>query len=98
MKAHTHAVAGETSVAREILNGLKRNCVNAMPSYDMAAVYAALGETTQTIEWLNRACQERNMKLFTLTQDPRFDLLRRQPEFMQVVEHVGLPQSSPIRV
>lgn len=98
MKAHTHAVAGESSIAREILKGLKRNCVSAMPSYDIAAAHAALGETNQTIEWLNRACQERNMKIFTLTQDPRFDSLRRQPEFMQVVEQVGLPQSSPIRV
>ena len=98
MKAHSHAVAGETSIAREILKGLKRNCLSAMPSYDVAAAYAALGETNQTIEWLNRACQERNMKIFTLTQDPRFDSLRREPEFMQVVEHVGLPQSSPVRV
>jgi len=97
MKAHTHAVAGKTSIAREILNALKRNCLSAMPSYDMAAVYAALGETNQTIEWLNRACQERNMKIFTLTQDPRFDSLRRWPDFIQVVDRVGLPQSSPIR-
>lgn len=98
MKAHTHAVAGETSMAREILNGLKRNCLTATPSYDMAAVYAALGETNQAIEWLNRACQERHMKIFTLTQDPRFDLLRRQPEFIQVVQQVGLAQSSPTGV
>jgi tetratricopeptide (TPR) repeat protein len=98
MKAHTHAVAGETSIARAILNGLKRNCLSALPSYDMAAAYAALGETNQTIEWLNRACQERNMKIFTLTQDPRFDSLRRRPEFMRIVEQLGLPQASPIRV
>ena len=98
MKAHTHAVAGETSIAREILNGLKRNCLSALPSYDMAAVYAALGETNQTIEWLRRSCQERNMKIFTLTQDPRFDSLRHHPEFVQVVEQVGLPQSNTVRV
>lgn len=98
MKAHTHAVAGDESSAREILNGLKRNrSRKCMPSYDIAATYVALGESHQAVEWLNRACGERNMKLFTLTQDPRFDPLRQRPEFMQIVERVGLPQSSPTR-
>ena len=98
MKAHAHAVAGDKSSARDILNGLKRTrSRKCLPSYDIAATYAALGESTQAVEWLNRACGERNMKLFTLTQDPRFDPLRHRPEFMQIVEHVGLPQSSPTR-
>jgi tetratricopeptide (TPR) repeat protein len=98
MKAHTHAVAGDMSSALGILNALKRTRSHkGMPSYDMAAAYAALGESDQAVEWLNRACHERNMKLFTLTQDPRFDPLRRRPEFIQVVERVGLPQSTPIR-
>jgi tetratricopeptide (TPR) repeat protein len=98
MKAHAHAVAGDKSSARDILNGLKRtHSRKCMPSYDIAATYTALGESNQAVEWLNRACGERNMKLFTLTQDPRFDPLRHRPEFMQIVEHVGLPQSSPTR-
>jgi tetratricopeptide (TPR) repeat protein len=98
MKAHAHAAAGDESSAREILNGLKRTrSRTCMPSYDIAATYVALGESNQAVEWLNRACQERNMKLFTLTQDPRFDPLRQRPEFMQIVEQVGLPQSSPSR-
>jgi tetratricopeptide (TPR) repeat protein len=98
MKAHAHAVAGDKPSAREILNGLKRTrSRKCMPSYDIAATYVALGESSQAVEWLNRACGERNMKLFTLTQDPRFDPLRRQPEFIEIVEHVGLPQSNPTR-
>jgi len=98
MKAHAHAAAGDRSSAREILHGLKRTSSRkCMPSYDIAATYAALGESNQAVKWLNRACDERNMKLFTLTQDPRFDPLRHRPEFMQIVEQVGLPQSSPSR-
>ena len=92
MMAHAHAVSGDSASARDILEELgstsSRQC---MPSYDIAATYAALGESHRTVEWLNRACRERNMKLFTLAQDPRFDPLRHHSGFRRIVEQVGLP-------
>lgn len=98
MKAHAHAVSGDTSSAREILNELKSAPSHqCLPSYDIAATYAALGESQQVVVWLNRACNERNMKLFTLTQDPRFDPLRRRSDFKQIVDQMGLSQTSPAR-
>ncbi len=97
MKAHAYAVAGDKTSARQILHGLKsssnRKC---MPSYDIAATHAALGESRQMAFWLQRACTERNMKVFTLMQDPRFDQLRHHSEFKQVVDQVGLSRYSPI--
>ncbi len=97
MKAHAHAVAGDKTSARQILHGLKsssnRKC---MPSYDIAATHAALGESRQMGFWLNRACTERNMKVFTLMQDPRFDLLRHHSEFKEVVDQVGLGRYIPL--
>jgi tetratricopeptide (TPR) repeat protein len=91
MKAHAHARAGDTVAARQILQGLKsstnRKC---MPSFDIAATHAALGESRQMGFWLNRACVERNMKVSTLMQDPRFDQLRHHSEFKEVVNQVGL--------
>ena len=98
MKAHAYAVAGDKSSAREILDEIKGAATNhCMPSYDIAATHAALGESNQTVAWLNRACSERNMKLFTLPQDPRFDPLRHRSEFKQIVEQMGLKQYSPTR-
>jgi tetratricopeptide (TPR) repeat protein len=95
MKAHTHAAAGDKSAAREILDELKSAPSHqGLPSYDIAATYAALGESDQTVVWLNRACNERNMKLFTLTQDPRFDSLRHRSDFREIVEQMGLQPSS----
>ncbi len=96
MEAHAYAVAGDKTSARQILNRLKAsNNRKCMPSYDIAAAHAALGEFRQMSVWLNRACDERNMKVFTLIQDPRFDGLRNRPEFKKVVDHVGLTQYSP---
>jgi tetratricopeptide (TPR) repeat protein/TolB-like protein len=97
MTAHAHAVAGDKSCAREILDELQGVPSQCMPSYDIAATYAALGDSNQTVAWLNRACDERNMKLFTLTQDPRFDALRHRSEFKEVIEQMGLKQYSPPR-
>lgn len=98
MKAHALAVAGDTNSARTILCELKGTPTHkCMPSYDIAAAYAALGECGEVVRWLKRACNEHNMKLFTLTQDPRFDLLRDRTEFRAVVEQIGLSQySSPL--
>lgn len=91
MKAHTHALAGDNISAREMLRDLKsETSQGCLPSYDIAATYAALGEPNRMIAWLNRACQERNMKLFTLPQDPRFDSFRRRDDFKQVVAQIGL--------
>jgi tetratricopeptide (TPR) repeat protein len=97
MKAHAYAVAGDKTSARLILHGLKsssnRKC---MPSYDIAATHAALGESKQMAFWLHRACTERNMKVFTLMQDPRFDQLRHHSEFKEVVDQVGLSRYIPL--
>ncbi len=96
MKAHAYAVAGDKSSAREILSELKRaRSRKNMPSYDIAATYTALGESDQAVAWLNRACDERNMKLFTLTQDPRFDSLRHGSAFKEIVAQMGLQLANP---
>jgi serine/threonine-protein kinase len=91
MKAHTHARAGDNVSAREMLRDLKTTTSpGGLPSYDIAATYAALGEPQRMIVWLNRACHERNMKLFTLPQDPRFDSFRRRDDFKEIVAQIGL--------
>lgn len=93
MMAHAHAASGDRDSARGILQELRSTgSRQGMPSYDIAATYAALGESHRMVEWLNRACSERNMKLFTLTQDPRFDPQRQHSGFKRIVGQVGLPQ------
>jgi len=95
MTAHAHAVAGDPASAREILHKLGQARPRSMPSYDIAACYAALGDSHQVITWLTRACQERNMKVFALARDPRFDPLRRSSGFQRILAQVGLTQSFP---
>ena len=91
MKAHAHAAAGDTVSAYQILEELKCSLSQTgMPTYDIAAAYAALGEHKSMLYWLDRACEERNMKLFTLIQDPRFDSVRNSTQFQSIVSRTGL--------
>ncbi len=91
MKAHTHAMAGDRRAAQDLLRKLRNvSPGRCAPSYDIAAAHAALGDQKAAVTWLERACEERNMKLFTLSQDPRFDTLRDATAFRNVVEHLGL--------
>jgi tetratricopeptide (TPR) repeat protein len=91
MKAHTHALAGDSRAARELLGQLQRLPFSkCMPSYDIAAAHAALGEAASAVRWLERARDERNMKLFLVSQDPRFDSLRGHSDFSAVVQQLGL--------
>jgi tetratricopeptide (TPR) repeat protein len=94
MKAHSYALAGDKNSARGILRELRgKPGSDCTPSYDIAATYAALADPDRMISWLERACQERNMKLFTLPQDPRFDPYRRRTEFQEVVARIGLARA-----
>jgi len=91
MKAHAHAMAGERGAAKDLLTGLGRTpSGRCAPSYDIAAAHAALGDDDLAVTWLQRACSERNMKLFSLPADPRFDALRDAAAFRAVVTRLGL--------
>jgi tetratricopeptide (TPR) repeat protein len=90
MKAHTFAIAGDKSSARELLHEVQSTSPDSLPSYDIAAAYAALAEPDRMMSWLRKACDDHNMKLFTLPQDPRFDEFRRRRDFKEVVQRIGL--------
>ena len=57
--------------------------------YEIAVVYTGLGEKERAFEWLNRACQERD--LTALKVDPLLDNLRSDPRFQDLLNRVGLP-------
>jgi hypothetical protein len=57
---------------------------------DIGIIYAGLGEKEQAFAWLNKACEDRIWPLPHLKVDPRFDSLRSDPRFADLVQRVGL--------
>jgi TolB-like protein/Tfp pilus assembly protein PilF len=60
--------------------------------YDIAVLYAQLGDKEQAFRWLNTAYQERDWKLVLLKARFLFDPLRSDPRFAELVRKVGFPQ------
>ena len=61
-------------------------------AYEIATLYADLGDKDQAFKWLNTAYQERDPGLLNLKTDFRLDPLRSDPRLAELVRKVGLPQ------
>ena len=61
-------------------------------AYDIAGLYAELGDKDQAFRWLNTAYQERDWWLVGLKTDFLLDPIRSDPRFAELVRKVGLPQ------
>jgi eukaryotic-like serine/threonine-protein kinase len=61
-------------------------------AYQIAQLYAELGDKDQAFMWLNTAFQEHDWWLMGLRVDFALDLIRADPRFAELVKKVGLPQ------
>jgi hypothetical protein len=60
--------------------------------FNIATLYARVGDKDRTFEWLGKSVEERDGTLVYLKVDPRWDLIRSDPRFAELVRKVGLPQ------
>jgi len=88
---YAYARSGSRREAQTILEELKdlskRSYVSA---YDIAALYAGLGQKDEAFVWLERAYQERSSWLVWLKVDPQFDSLRSDSRFQDLLRRIGL--------
>jgi eukaryotic-like serine/threonine-protein kinase len=88
---HAYAVSGQTSEAVNILDQLKElSRQRYISPHDMAIIYTGLGEKEQAFAWLDKAYADRSWPLPLLKFDPRFDSLRSDPRFADLVRRIGL--------
>jgi tetratricopeptide (TPR) repeat protein len=88
---HAYAVSGKKAEARKILNDLTDKAANSyVAPYNVAVIYAGLGERDQAFAWLNRAYDERSYFLAYLTTDSRLDNLHIDPRFADLQRRIGL--------
>ena len=90
---HVYAVSGKKGDARTVLNELKQlSGQEYVPAYGIALIYAGLGEKDQAFAWLEKAYEEHSFKMAWLKVEPRWDSLRSDPRFADLVHRLGLPQ------
>jgi hypothetical protein len=66
----------------------------AVSPFDIATIYAGLGDRTKTFEYLEKAYQARVPYLVYIAVDPHFDDFRTDPRFRDLVRRIGLPAGS----
>jgi tetratricopeptide (TPR) repeat protein len=87
--AYAHARAGRTAAAHTLLTELTSADRRYVPSYEVALVYAALGDSRLAFEWLDRSFRERSHYIALLRVDPALDPLRTDPRFDALLARAG---------
>jgi TolB-like protein len=89
--AHAKAVRGECGVAKTILaalDGMRQE--RFVPAYHVALAYVGLGDADEAFRQLDIACEERDPALVNLKVDPRFEPIRRDTRFSDLLTRVRL--------
>lgn len=89
---HAYAVSGKKAEARKILRELdEQSKYRYVSPFDRALIYAGLGENEQAISWLQRA-EEQDVPLHHINVDRRFNSLRSDERYLQLLRRIGFPQ------
>jgi tetratricopeptide (TPR) repeat protein len=89
--ACAHAAAGRVDEARKIVDAMRlKAAIDYVPPYAFASVHARLGEVDEAIAALENAFKARDRALVFVNVNPRFDPLRGDPRFQDLVRRMRL--------
>jgi TolB-like protein/DNA-binding winged helix-turn-helix (wHTH) protein/Tfp pilus assembly protein PilF len=91
--ASTYALAGKAAEMKSCLNrAAKISPGGVLPDTGaVAELYAALGEADRAFKVVESQYRRREGGLILLNVDPRFDGLKSDPRFQELLQRVGLP-------
>jgi tetratricopeptide (TPR) repeat protein len=88
----SYAVSGQKDRALQQIHELQQlSRTRYVPARGIAEIYAGLGDTTSAFEWLEKAFHQRNGWLIHINGDPRYDRLRSDPRYKDLVRRMKLP-------
>jgi TolB-like protein/DNA-binding winged helix-turn-helix (wHTH) protein len=90
---HVYAITGKKSEARALIEELKKlSDKEYVPGISVALIYAGLGDKDQAFTWLDKAYEQRAFQLQWIKLEPRWDSLRSDRRFQELIRRMGLPQ------
>jgi tetratricopeptide (TPR) repeat protein len=91
--ARAYALSGRKDEAETLLRELQERAASeyVLPTC-FAELYASLGNTDEAFRWLEKAYQERNLGMVFLRTWPRWDPLRSDPRFDNLVRRMRFPE------
>jgi hypothetical protein len=89
---HVYGMAGRQAEAPRVIEELNaRSGQRHVSGFNLALVYAGRGMAPQAIDLLYQGYQERHSQLPYISVDPRFDGLRSEPRFKDLLTTMNLP-------
>ena len=89
--AHVYATMGKRREAQDIIGKLLETSKQRYFSpYWIAVAYAGLGDNDQAFHYFEKAFEDRYFLIIWINSDPRFDNIRSDPRFADLVRRVGL--------
>jgi TolB-like protein len=88
---NAYARAGRKQAAQRLISQLEEDVrTQGVGRYEIALVYAGLGDSRDAFKWLDDAYRSHDVGLVYLKVDPCLDSLRADPRFEDLVRRVGL--------
>jgi TolB-like protein/class 3 adenylate cyclase/Tfp pilus assembly protein PilF len=85
------AGAGDSAKGRTILKELKSQASQRyVPPTNVAVLCYVLGEKDEAFTWLEKAYEDRDMRLCRVKVEPKWDLMRSDPRFVAMLKRIGL--------
>ena len=90
---YVFAKSGQREQAKAIIEKLRlAGTEKYVPAYSFAMIYNGLGEREEALRYLEKSLQEREVQITFIKIDRRWDDLRADPRFQEIMRQVGLPQ------
>ncbi|MET0625432.1 MAG: tetratricopeptide repeat protein [Pyrinomonadaceae bacterium] len=91
LAGYVMALSGERERARGVLEELRRlSRERYVPPSNMAIVHHGLGEREEALTWLEKAFEERDVLLTFVAVDRKWDALRSDQRFVNLLERMNL--------
>jgi tetratricopeptide (TPR) repeat protein len=85
------ALTGDVAKARSVLDELQAvSSQHYVPPTTVALVYNGLGDHNEALSQLEKACEQRDVRLTLLRGDPNWDSFRSDPRFLSIIKRIGL--------
>jgi hypothetical protein len=87
---YAQARSGKRGNANKLLGELiQRSHRQDVPASSIALIYIGLGKRDRSLEWLDKAYQDRSSYMVFIKTDPLLDPLRSEPRFGALLQRMG---------
>jgi len=91
LAGYAWALSGNRAQAQTALDELKSlSTHHYVPPYNIAMIYNGLEEKDEALAWLEKAYEERDVRLTFIKIDPKWDSFRSDSRFAAIIKRIGL--------